>query len=241
MNSSTFPPLPEQEATNRHSSRPPLSARAFLSELAVPQFSPEQVQQYLTEIKPIVWSLMKNGNLSELIYNLAINPKLFPLPHQSELIDSIAQYSSQVNYLGTTSFEEQSNPDQSGVFPNLGKKWLEVLRSQALIHLSHGYQEKFFQTAKVELLLSILVCQVHADEVLAEDLVNLLPERQLQELEEVRNVHELVKNVRQKRTLEQIIPPEKELLLNHYIKSIENFEVIFEAIFNAHLLPDQQS
>jgi hypothetical protein len=240
MNSSSFPP--NQEITPAQPSLPPRTAGEFLADLNSHQLSAEQVQQYISETTPIVISLMRHGNLSELIYNLAINPKLLPLPHQTELIDSFADYSDRVDYLGSVSFQETHNPtaEESGVFPSLGKKWLEILRSHALINFAHGNQERFLQTAKAELLLSILVCQVHADDSLSKELVDLLPEKQFQELEEVIVIHDLIKNVRQNRVIEQVIPPEKELLLNYFIKNQASFDLIFESIFNLHLLPQQK-
>jgi hypothetical protein len=247
MNTSSLPPQAMPENSDGLSSRPPrVSTSDFLHQLTEEQFAPETIKQYLGEIHPLLRSLMYRGNLSELIYNLAINEKLLPMGHQHQLIDAIQKYSERTNYLGVISFEEANSDQQNrdfeitGIYTNMAKKWLNHVRSMALINLAHSNEETFFATAKAELLLSILVCQVNANQKPNQALVNLLPPRQREELEEVSCVHDLIQKVREKRMIqEQLEPSDQELLMNFLIKSPANFQVIFDMIFNPHLLPSK--
>lgn len=243
MNISTFPPQ-APENNNGLSSHPPrVSTADFLHQLTEEQFTPESIKQYLGEIHPLLHSLMYRGNLSELIYNLAINEKLLPKGHQHQLIDAIQKYSERTNYLSVISFEEANSDQQrdfeiTGVHTNMAKKWLNHVRSMALINLAHSNDQTFFATARAELLLSILVCQVNANQEPNPALVSLLPPRQREELEEVSCIYNLIQNVREKRMIQaQIEPSDQELLMNFLIKSPTNFQVIYEMIFNPRLLP----
>ncbi|MGL5831287.1 MAG: hypothetical protein ACRCZE_04020 [Candidatus Altimarinota bacterium] len=194
------------------------------------------------------------SSISELIYELAINRRLLPSDQHSALMQLLEKYAFHAAQVSESNFQKaapiiDSDPDlrSSASRMAIGKKYLNIFRAIVFINLSDSSpeaykQSEFLNTAKSELLLSILICQAQADQFLDPEMLEQLSSEQLCELSTVYNVHQLVKNFRRHRLIDHTETiSEPELITTSIFKSLQDVDVLFEEISNLKNLPQRTS
>jgi hypothetical protein len=254
MSNSSIPPEISTEYSYDSLTLPKnIQTAEFLNQLFDRQFSSLAIHDYLQHLPPLLNSMLSRSNVSELIYELAINRRLLPSDEQSSLMPLLEKYAFHAAQVSEANFQKatpiNTDPDlrSSASRMAIGKKYLNIFRAIVFINLSNSSlegnaQSEFLSTAKSELLLSILVCQAQADQFLDPEMLEQLSPEQLCELSTVYNVHQLVKNFRRHRLMEYTeTVSEPELITTAVFNSLQDVEALFEEISNLKNLPQRTS